>query len=155
VTGMRVSEAKTVLRAKSLSAEVVGKGGVVVRQLPAAGGVLPASQRVYLLTEGKGSGVPDMRGMPLRDALELCALLEADCAVQGTGYVIGQDAEQADGKWSVSLMLAPQGRDAGAAETPEDAEEGGADGSGNGGSGAQGSQPGTRPASSQDRIGTG
>src|SRR5690606_26783338 len=48
VTGMRVSEAKAVLRAKSFTAEVVGRGSVVTRQLPGAGGVLPISQRVYL-----------------------------------------------------------------------------------------------------------
>src|SRR5690606_10357575 len=116
VTGMRVSEAKAVLRAKSFTAEVVGRGSVVTRQLPGAGGVLPISQRVYLLTEGKDSSVPDMRGMPLRDARELCALLEAECAVQGTGYVIDQHADRKNGKWQVSLTLDPQGRDAGTSD---------------------------------------
>lgn len=156
VTGMRVSEAKAVLRAKSFTAEVVGSGSVVARQLPAAGSVLPTSQRVYLLTEGKGSGVPDMRGMPLRDALELCALLDAECAVQGTGYVVDQHAEQADGKWRVSLTLAPEGRDAGAAEPQEGGEGGGDAGSGSGKSvHPPADSPGTGVASLPRRLGIG
>ena len=154
VTGMRVSEARAVLRAKSFTAEVVGRGSVVTRQLPGAGGVLPASHRVYLLTEGKGSGVPDMRGMPLRDALELCALLEAECAVQGTGYVIGQHAERKDGKWLVSLTLDPQGRDAGTAEPREETEGGGDAGSG-GGESAPPASPGSGVAALPHRLDVG
>jgi len=142
VTGMRVSEAKAVLRAKSFTAEVVGRGSVVTRQLPGAGGVLPISQRVYLLTEGKDSSVPDMRGMPLRDALELCALLEAECAVQGTGYVIDQHADRKNGKWQVSLTLDPQGRDAGTSDPRGETEDGGDAGSG-GESAPPASSPGT------------
>jgi len=151
VTGMRVSEAKAVLRAKSFTAEVVGRGSVVTRQLPGAGGVLPTSQRVYLLTEDKGSGVPDIRGMPLRDALELCALLEAECAVQGTGYVVGQRAEQKDGKWRVSLTLDPQGRDAGTGESWEGED----DGSGSGDSAPAAASPGTGVAMFPHRLDVG
>lgn len=109
VTGMRVSQAREELGRKSFRAEVIGKGGVVVRQLPEAGAVLPTTQRVFLLTEGKGGGVPDLTGLSLRDALELCGLLGAECTVQGEGYVTGQQAVESDGRWRIRLTLAPPG----------------------------------------------
>ncbi len=110
VTGKRVSEAKEELGRHAFRAEVIGKGSVVVRQLPAAGVAFPTTQRVFLLTEGKGSGVPDLTGLSLRDALELCGLLGAECTVQGEGYVTAQRVTDAEGRKRIELTLAPPGR---------------------------------------------
>ncbi|MFC5703602.1 penicillin-binding transpeptidase domain-containing protein [Cohnella faecalis] len=118
VQGMTVAQAKASL--KRFGVQVVGKGAKVLRQLPEPEVVLPESQPVYLLTteSGAGGAIPDLKGLPLRDALDLCSLLGAACTVQGEGYVAQQKAEQANGKWKVELTLAPPGEQP--AEEPED-----------------------------------
>ncbi|WP_372663032.1 penicillin-binding transpeptidase domain-containing protein [Cohnella sp.] len=113
VTGMTVAQAKKQLQQHSFPVGVLGSGGKVLQQLPKAGSVLPTSQQIYLLTDTKSGNVPSLKGLSLRDALEMCSLLQVVCTVEGQGYVTGQKAVKVDGKWTLQLTLAPPG------ETPE------------------------------------
>ncbi|WP_256760239.1 penicillin-binding transpeptidase domain-containing protein [Cohnella sp. WQ 127256] len=110
VTGMTVAQARQQLKEHSFKVDVLGKGSKVLQQLPKGGGVLPASQKIYLLTDETQGNVPDLKGMSLRDALEMCSLLKVVCTVEGQGYVTSQKAVKIDGKWILQIKLSPQGQ---------------------------------------------
>ncbi|TFE31730.1 penicillin-binding transpeptidase domain-containing protein [Cohnella luojiensis] len=110
VTGMTVSQARKQLTQRSFPVGVLGKGSKVLQQLPKGGSVLPASQQIYLLTDTKPGNVPDLKGLSLRDALEMCSLLKVACTVEGQGYVASQKAVKVEGKWILQLKLKPQGQ---------------------------------------------
>jgi penicillin-binding protein 2B len=63
-----------------------------------------------LLTDTKPGNVPDLKGLSLRDALEMCSLLKVVCTVEGQGYVASQKAVKVEGKWIIQLTLAPPGK---------------------------------------------
>ncbi|MDG0793271.1 penicillin-binding transpeptidase domain-containing protein [Cohnella ginsengisoli] len=107
VKGMTASQAKSKLGNSGFDAIVLGKGDKVVSQLPNAGAVLPTSQHVYLMTEKTLGSVPSMKGLSLRDALDMCSLLGASCTASGQGYVSGQQATRDGTKLSIALALAP------------------------------------------------
>ncbi|MDB4866831.1 MAG: hypothetical protein JWR03_1164 [Cohnella sp.] len=110
VTGMTTGQAKTELKRHNFDAMTIGGGGKVVQQLPKAGSTLPISQPVFLLTEVTPGTLPDMTGMSLRDALEMCSLLKATCTVKGEGYVVAQQESKSGADLKVSLTLAPPGQ---------------------------------------------
>lgn len=148
VAGMTVEQAKTELAQRSFNAQILGKGGKVLQQLPKANSVLPTSQNVFLITESSVGSVPDMTGMSLRDALEMCKLLDASCTVSGAGYVASQQASSAGGKLSVALTLAPVGQEAQTGQGDKNGADGsdGSDSDGaakDGGDAGEGSQDGS------------
>ncbi|WP_217596146.1 penicillin-binding transpeptidase domain-containing protein [Cohnella sp. GbtcB17] len=107
VTNQTVTQAKSKLGNSSFEAIVLGKGDKVVSQLPKAGTVLPTSQHVYLMTEKTLGSVPSLKGLSLRDALDMCSLLGASCTASGQGYVSGQQATRTENKLSIALTLSP------------------------------------------------
>jgi len=107
VTGMTVTQAMQQLKDRSFPVGVLGKGNKVLQQLPKGDSVLPATQRIYLLTDTKPGNVPDLTGLSLRDALEMCALLKVTATVEGEGYVVSQKAVKTGDKWTLQLQLAP------------------------------------------------
>jgi penicillin-binding protein 2B len=107
VTGLELASAKRVLGERKLEAIILGTGNQVKSQLPEAGSVLPASQHIYLMTSDSLSEVPELAGLSLRDALEMCSLLQANCSVQGEGYVVSQQVDSSSGRMKVLLVLAP------------------------------------------------
>jgi len=136
VTELAISQAREELRARSFNVEVVGGGGTVLQQIPKAGSIVSTSQRIYLITEERSKlKVPHLAGLPLRDALEICSLLELRCFVEGEGFVASQSlSEDADGR-VLRLVLEPAGvpavpADGGAVEEgdPADGKEAEPDG---------------------------
>lgn len=122
--GKTIEQAAASLQSAGFQAEVLGKGDKVLHQLPVAGSVFPTADRVYLLTEEKVGSVPDMTGLSLRDALDLCSLLGATCRVTGEGYVSAQQSTVTDGAISVVLDLAPPGQKAEIEDGASDGETG-------------------------------
>ncbi|RKP55264.1 PASTA domain-containing protein [Cohnella endophytica] len=120
VTGMTVAQAQERLKSTRFPIGVLGSGTKVLQQLPKAESVLPASQRIYLLTDTKPGNVPDLTGLSLRDALEMCSLLKVVCTVEGQGYVVSQKAVKTDGKWTLHIKLAPQN---GPVTTPDPSQQ--------------------------------
>jgi len=115
VSGYALGAAKTELDKRSFDSVVVGKGGKVIGQLPKAGSILPTSQHVYLLTEASLSETPDLTGLSLRDAMEMCTLLKATCTVQGEGYVVAQEVGKDGDRLTIRLTLTPPGQPPGEA----------------------------------------
>jgi len=123
VTELTVSQAREELRARSLNLEVVGQGATVLQQIPKAGASVSPSQRIYLITEERSKlQVPDLTGLPLRDALEICSLLELRCFVEGEGFVASQSLSEEAGGRVLRLVLEPPGTPA---VPPDGAPEGG------------------------------
>lgn len=113
VTELAVSQARLELVSRSLNLEVVGEGSTVLQQIPKPGANMPPTQRIYLITEERSKlKVPDLTGLPLRDALEICSLLELRCFVEGEGFVVSQSLSEEAGARTLSLVLEPPGRPA-------------------------------------------
>jgi penicillin-binding protein 2B len=85
-----LTSAKDKLNQIGLQAEAFGKGAKVVKQFPLAGTEISMSRTVYLTTEDNTESVPDFKGKSLRDAMEICSLLNLQCKVSGEGYVTNQ-----------------------------------------------------------------
>ncbi|PTM59228.1 penicillin-binding transpeptidase domain-containing protein [Desmospora activa] len=89
-SGRPVDEALTKLREEGWTPRMLGGGKQVLRQYPVPGqrGV---EGDVFLITEDPPAlGMPDLTGMPLREALELCRVLDLEAKTEGEGYVRSQ-----------------------------------------------------------------
>lgn len=110
MTELAVSQARQELRARSLNFEVIGSGTSVLQQIPRPGTNMSHSQRIYLITEERSKlKVPQLTNLPLRDALEICSLLEMRCIVEGEGFVVSQSLSQQGGERVLKLHLEPPG----------------------------------------------
>ncbi|MFF2886759.1 penicillin-binding transpeptidase domain-containing protein [Paenibacillus sp. NPDC057967] len=120
-----ISKAKAQLKAKAMPFEIVGNGGTVVAQIPAAGSLIHPTQRLYLITEQRNKiAVPDLTGVSLRDALELSSLIGAKLVTEGTGFVVSQKVEEKNGVRTIRVKLSPPiGSDDYVEPDPNDVEE--------------------------------
>ncbi len=108
VKDAKVAKAEAEIKGKGLAVEIVGAGGSVLSQIPAAGSLNSPSQKVYLITEKKEQlMVPDLTGVSLRDALELTSLIGARLVPEGTGYVLSQQVIEENGERLVKVQLVP------------------------------------------------
>ncbi|REE92993.1 penicillin-binding protein 2B [Paenibacillus taihuensis] len=108
VQNVSVKEASDKLKAKKLEYETVGKGQTVLKQIPKAGSPVSPYQRIYLLTEDRSKlPVPNMTGLSLRDALEMCSVLQIKCVTQGEGFVTSQTLADQKGTKLLKLVLSP------------------------------------------------
>ncbi|XEC96864.1 penicillin-binding transpeptidase domain-containing protein [Paenibacillus tarimensis] len=134
LTDKKTVQAENELKQRALSYEVVGKGATVIQQIPEAGTIVPNTQRVYIITEErKQMAIPNMIGLPLRDALEVCSLLDMRCVTDGEGYVTSQSEQQIGSESVLKITLHPPGvvpeeaaQDEGEAEGDAAADEAGA-----------------------------
>ncbi|MBW7473655.1 PASTA domain-containing protein [Paenibacillus oenotherae] len=121
LTDLKLAQAKEELKARSLGVEVVGKGGTVLQQIPKAGSFVSPAQRIYLITEDRSKlAIPNMSGLSLRDALEICSLLQIRVYTEGQGFVTSQMLAKQNGERVIKLKLAPPGE-----ELKSDAENAG------------------------------
>lgn len=103
---LTVAQAQSLLKSNKLTYQTIGNGTKVVRQIPQAGTQILPEQRIYVMTEKiSDTTMPDLKGLSLRDALEMCTLLGTTCQVTGEGYVVEQKTEKKNGKTVVSLVL--------------------------------------------------
>lgn len=82
-----IDEASAEVRKEGWNPQVLGSGQKVIRQYPAAGerGV---NDNVYFITEDPPAlAMPDLTGLPLREALGLCQVLGLEVKTIGEGYV--------------------------------------------------------------------
>lgn len=106
--GMTVSRAKDKLIASKLKPEIVGEGNTITQYIPVAGTKVSPGQRIFVLTEDRQKLViPNMRGLPLRDALEICTILNIRVLTQGQGFVKNQVMVQKNGDKVLKLILSP------------------------------------------------
>jgi len=109
LNGLTAATAKAKLEGKAIQFVVVGNGTKVEQQIPRAGSVVPTSQRIYLITEKRDKlAVPDMKGLSLRDAMEVSTLLDIRTVTEGEGYVVSQTMAKLNGERVLKLVLKPQ-----------------------------------------------
>ncbi|MFC4076538.1 penicillin-binding transpeptidase domain-containing protein [Salinithrix halophila] len=108
--GRPVNEVKRSLEKKGVRAQVLGGGKKVVAQYPTDGSRL-TRDTAYLLTENtEALEMPDLRGKTLREAMDICRLLDLDSDPTGEGFVIGQSITPGDrimDQKRISLKLEP------------------------------------------------
>ncbi|MFC5651690.1 penicillin-binding transpeptidase domain-containing protein [Paenibacillus solisilvae] len=105
---LSLAQAKTQLKSHTLDYEIVGKGSTVLQQIPKANTAVAPNQRVYLLTEDRSKlPIPNMKGLSLRDALEICSILQMRCFTEGEGFVTSQILAKQNGENVLKLILAP------------------------------------------------
>ncbi|WP_248565492.1 penicillin-binding protein [Paenibacillus sp. L3-i20] len=128
---LKVAQAKAELNAKAMTFEIVGDGGKVLQQIPAADSIIHPTQRVYLITEQRDKlAVPDLTGVSLRDAIELTSLIGAKLIPEGSGYVISQKVEEVGNERIVRVKLSPPFGSEEYVEPPPEEEAAGAEDSG-------------------------
>ncbi|MBB3109051.1 penicillin-binding protein 2B [Paenibacillus phyllosphaerae] len=124
----QVANAKQKLVSRSLSVEVLGTGKTVKQQIPAAGTQVSPTQKIYLLTEERDKlSLPNLIGLSLRDALEMCSLLGIRAVTAGEGFVSNQMLAKLNGERVVKLTLSPPGPDDGTEESTAGSGDAGAD----------------------------
>lgn len=124
VTGKSQAFASNILANKGLTAFMLGEGKTVIRQHPDPGMQLMNGGKVYLLMEDPDHiTVPDLTSQSLRDALQVCLLLELECEVDGEGYVVSQTLFNQDDKRKLLLQLSPNHVTTIEEETKDDMEE--------------------------------
>jgi penicillin-binding protein 2B len=110
LTELTLARATEELKAWRLGYETVGKGTTVLQQIPRAGTQMPPDGRIYLITEERSKlAVPNLRGLSLRDALEVCSLMGLRCVAEGEGFVENQILATAQGERVLKLVLEPPG----------------------------------------------
>ncbi|SEN11672.1 penicillin-binding transpeptidase domain-containing protein [Paenibacillus sp. OV219] len=131
VQKVSVKEATDKLKAKQLDYETVGKGQTVLKQIPSAGTPVSPEQRIYLLTEDRSKlPVPNMIGLSLRDALEMCSVLQIKCVTTGEGFVTSQTLVNQKGVKQLKLTLSPPKEQIEQQSASDEADDNATDGAG-------------------------
>jgi cell division protein FtsI (penicillin-binding protein 3) len=97
VVGLGVDVARELLVRRGFKTELSGSGTVVRVQSPRAGALLPRGSVAKLVTTDHSTAapgyavVPDLRGMPIRRALNALAVRQLDAGVDGSGVVASQN----------------------------------------------------------------
>jgi len=100
--------AKESLEVRNLDYMVLGGGHKVIAQYPEPGTQISRTERILLLTEEKSAALlPELLGMSLRDAMEICTYLDIEVRVTGEGYVVNQYWKSEDGVTVLYLELEP------------------------------------------------
>ena len=97
VRTLQATIAMKILEGQGLKGQVIGTGGIVMRQIPDPGRRLESGDVVQLVvngTEAAATGgrmaVPDVRGMSLRRAINRLVIDNFDVQVRGSGVVVEQ-----------------------------------------------------------------
>jgi penicillin-binding protein 2B len=101
------AEAADLLVRIGIDYDVLGKGKKVIQQQPMAGTRIGLEQRGYILTDSIDKlPFPDLTGRSMRDVVEVCTMLQADCTLLGEGYVTSQKATNLPSK-SMDITFTP------------------------------------------------
>lgn len=108
IVDMDPLRAVEVLESRGLKYEVLGAGTKVIAQFPEARTEIGSEQRILLLTEEKSPDLlPDLTGLSLRDAMEICTYLDIEVRVNGAGYVVSQYWQHGSEGAVLQLTLQP------------------------------------------------
>ncbi len=92
---------------RGFDVQMLGDGNRVIAQYPKAGTENWGSERIYMLTEKiEHIPIPDLKGQSLRDAMEICSILQITCKFSGEGYIQEQSILSTDDR-VLELRLAP------------------------------------------------
>jgi penicillin-binding protein 2B len=105
---MKTADAIDELKARGFVPKTIGNGPRVLKQYPLPGEKALGSNHVHLLSVANQLvDVPNLQGESLRDVLQLCALLEWKCKIEGEGYVVSQQIEETPDGGMLKIHLQP------------------------------------------------
>ncbi|MDP4096941.1 penicillin-binding transpeptidase domain-containing protein [Paenibacillus sp. P96] len=106
--GKSKKDAQNALLERGTAYVTLGKGSKIVSTYPAANSPMMSGQRMYLITEDSATmNIPDLRGLSLRDSMELLTLLKVGIQIEGEGYVYSQKIQKQGDKRVAYLQLQP------------------------------------------------
>ncbi|RMF58501.1 MAG: PASTA domain-containing protein [Calditrichaeota bacterium] len=92
--GMGIKTAQNILESRDLRYEIIGNGNIVYKQEPAAYSEVTEKTKVKLFTEGNvkstGKRMPKLKGLTLREALQVLNTQDLTVKVEGSGIVYKQ-----------------------------------------------------------------
>jgi cell division protein FtsI (penicillin-binding protein 3) len=97
VVGLALDAADDMLRSRGFKVEIAGAGGIVQSQVPRANAIVARGAVVKLspvsrsVTASGYARIPDVRGMPIRRAINTLSACQLDFIVNGTGVVTAQN----------------------------------------------------------------
>jgi penicillin-binding protein 2B len=125
---LSVGTARNEVAVRGFEYEILGDGTRAVAQYPQPGTEKWGSERIYIMTESiEHIQMPDLTNQSLRDALEICSILQVKCELSGEGYVQSQQWLDQDGEKKLQLTLAPLSEAIRADISEENGEEGTSD----------------------------
>jgi cell division protein FtsI (penicillin-binding protein 3) len=102
VTSMKLATARAVLASNGFEVEIRGTGSIVERQSPASGTKASKGTTVVLGTSETAATskgyviVPDLRGLPIRRAVNRLISQQLDVSITGSGTVVAQSQRAGD-----------------------------------------------------------
>lgn len=72
----------------------IGDGDKIISQYPNYGTVVVEGDLVILKTNGNLIKMPSFKNLSLKDAKKLCDMLDIECDISGSGYVVSQSIEE-------------------------------------------------------------
>jgi len=108
VKGLSVQQAKQRLE-ETFAVTVLGNGTTVKQVFPQENSRVANHSRIYLLADDiEKLSIPDLQGMSLLDALNICKVYKLKVSIQGEGYVTSQHVTGSGDNRSIELTLEPQ-----------------------------------------------
>ncbi len=111
VTGESVEEAKRILQAEGLEAEVIGEGSTVLAQIPEYGASIPQEGTVVLYTDEASASrtvtVPNFNGLTLAQANAAAAEAGVNLSVTGAALTTGSAAQASTQDIAAGTAVSP------------------------------------------------
>ena len=100
-----VEDAKASLANINASVVVIGNGDKVIDQYPKKGVKIVNNNKVFLVTNGSETLMPNMNGWSRIDVIRFCDLIGVSYKINGSGYVISQNIEEGKNIDSIEVTL--------------------------------------------------
>ena len=100
-----LEDAKANLANINASVVVIGNGDKVIDQYPKKGVKIVNNNKVFLVTNGSETLMPNMNGWSRVDVIRFCDLLGVSYKINGSGYVISQNIEEGKNIDSIEVTL--------------------------------------------------
>ena len=100
-----LEEAKVSLANINASVVVIGNGDKVIDQYPKKGVKIVNNNKVFLVTNGSETLMPNMNGWSRVDVIRYCDLIGVSYKINGSGYVISQNIEEGKNIDSIEVTL--------------------------------------------------
>lgn len=107
VEGLKLAVAEQLMKDSGVSYQIYGTGSKVIWQYPSAQDPYTGGMTYIFTQEPTETELPPLTGKSLRDALQICSLIEYSCEIAGEGYVVSQQKSMDKPRTSV-LTLQPK-----------------------------------------------
>lgn len=126
LTTLSIEDAVGKLQEKGLEPVIIGNGGTVLEQSPAANSKMLEGEKVILRTDGELT-MPDLTDWSRRDVMTVAKMADLKLTINGSGYVVSQNIEQgsvvAGGSYLIVECMTPQQKEKADKEKEKEEQE--------------------------------